>query len=189
MGKRFLALLPNLITIMRLVLIAPIVVAFSYQEYRLGFVLFFIAAGSDAVDGFLARYYHTESRFGSIADPIADKLLMSASFLVLTLQGHIPFWLFVLVVARDLVIVTGSYVIHRRYGSFKVQPTYLSKFNTFFQSLYVVVLITHLAFLLIDNNWIELLAWITGLITAISGIHYIWLWLTKIKNLNKDNPV
>jgi len=186
MDQRLLKNLPNLITVLRLALIVPVILSFYFHQYVLAFWLFFVAAASDAIDGYLARYYHTESRFGSIADPIADKLLMVSTYLVLTIQSIIPLWLLMLVFVRDIIIVSGAYVIHKRYGEYKITPTYLSKLNTLMQSLYVVALILQLAYLLFNPQWITILMYLVGLTTSLSGIHYVFLWIRKVQQFHKE---
>src|SRR5687768_2499072 len=94
--------LPNIITCLRFLLIVPLIFAVANQHFTLAFYLFLLAGVSDGLDGFLARRFNWSSRFGSIADPIADKLLLTIMLIVLTSLRWIPVWLLVLVVARDV---------------------------------------------------------------------------------------
>ena len=100
--------IPNLISITRILLVVPLVVALLDYQFGIAMVLFAIAGISDALDGFLAKHYHWESRLGSILDPLADKLLLVAGFATLTWLGYIPNWLLWLVIGRDIMIVTGG---------------------------------------------------------------------------------
>ena len=109
--------LPNLICLLRIALIWPIVVSISAANYRLTLLLFFIAAASDGLDGFLAKRFHWTSELGKILDPIADKLLLMAVFLVATWYGLIPQWLTVLAVARDVHDRSGRARLSHRLGA------------------------------------------------------------------------
>ena len=140
-----LSALPNILTIIRFILVIPLALFLLSAEYAMALTIFVVAGVSDGIDGLLARRYGWVSRFGSIADPIADKLLMVVSYLMLCFLSILPWWLFTLILLRDLVIVGGAYTYHHLFGPFKVTPTYLSKFNTFMQIFLVVVVISALA--------------------------------------------
>ena len=104
--------IPNLISILRILLVIPVIAALMDHQFGLAMVLFAIAGISDALDGFLAKHYHWESRLGSILDPLADKLLLVASFATLTWLGFLPSWLLWLVLGRDIMIVFGVLSYH-----------------------------------------------------------------------------
>src|SRR3990167_3624193 len=118
--------LPNALTVLRLVLVIPFLY-FLYQEaYVEAFYLFVFAGITDALDGWLARYFRWQSPFGTFVDPVADKLLIAASFIGLALLGCFPWWLVALVFLRDLSIALGVYtwyvtMDHRPL----LKPTYL----------------------------------------------------------------
>jgi cardiolipin synthase len=105
--------IPNLITVGRILLVAPTTWALLQQHYRLALVLFLVAGISDGVDGFLAKHYNWSSRLGALLDPVADKALLVCSYAALTWTGLLPLWLFVLVILRDTVIVGGAMVAAR----------------------------------------------------------------------------
>jgi len=100
--------LPNLISAARIVLVAPVVWYILQEEYSLALLLFVIAGVSDGIDGYLAKRFHWQSRLGSILDPIADKLLIVSSYAAVTWMELIPLWLWLCVLARDVIIVSGS---------------------------------------------------------------------------------
>src|SRR5271168_2731465 len=100
--------LPNLICLLRILLVWPIVASIAESVYPRTLVLFFIAAISDGFDGFLAKRFHWTSELGKFLDPLADKLLLVAVFLVATWYGLIPRWLTIAAVARDVLIGLGA---------------------------------------------------------------------------------
>src|SRR5579863_10742748 len=95
--------LPNLICLLRIVLVWPIVVSIAHAQYPQTLLLFFIAAMSDGLDGYLAKRFNWISELGKLLDPLGDKLLLVAVFLVATWHGLIPQWLTMLAVARDVL--------------------------------------------------------------------------------------
>ena len=174
-----LSQLPNAITIIRILLVVPVVYCLGQGLYAWALYLFLAAGVSDALDGLLARQFHWRSRFGAIADPLADKLLMVASFFALSALGHLPWWLFLLVLFRDFVIVVGGLVYHRIIGPFKMQPSIFSKFNTFCQILLVLLVFLHLAHQVPSQSILNQLLWLVVITTIGSGVHYGWFWGRK----------
>ena len=99
--------IPNLITLFRIIL-TPLFIIFLIQgNYRKAFVVFVLAGVSDLADGLIARTWQQKSRLGSYLDPLADKLLMAASFVTLSIYQQIPSWLTVVVLSRDVTLATG----------------------------------------------------------------------------------
>ena len=168
--------IPNIISILRILLVIPVVMLLLERQYGSALVLFFVAGVSDGIDGFLAKHFGWQSRLGSILDPLADKLLLVCSFLTLGWLGLIPFALVVAVMLRDLIIVLGAIVYHLRFGSFEMQPTRVSKTNTFFQIVLVLaVVFFHGQFADIPLI-VEVLVYIVWATTLISGANYVWIW-------------
>lgn len=114
--------LPNLISILRIILVVPVILALLKADFVLALVLFAVAGFSDALDGFLAKHYHWQSRLGSILDPLADKLLLVVTFATLTWLGFLPSWLLWLVLGRDVLIVVGALTYHYVVGKFELLP-------------------------------------------------------------------
>src|SRR5690606_4985135 len=125
--------IPNLISVLRIILVIPVVWALIAGDFFTALVLFSVAGFSDALDGFLAKHYHWQSRLGSILDPLADKLLLVASFATLTWLGLLPYWLLWMVLGRDVLIVVGALAYHYIVGKFELLPLWSSKVNTAFQ--------------------------------------------------------
>lgn len=168
--------IPNLISIGRILLVLPIVAVLLEQRFGLALVLFAIAGISDALDGFIAKHYHFESRLGSILDPLADKLLLVASFASLTCLGFIPAWLLWLVLARDIVIVLGGVAYHYLYGQFQLMPLWSSKINTLFQIVLVFTIILKQYTGFVIAEWIDYGIWLVVISIIISGAEYIVIW-------------
>jgi cardiolipin synthase (CMP-forming) len=124
----------NLLTVSRIVLIMPFLYCIQDGRFGLAMVIFFVASVTDYLDGYIARRFHQQSALGRFLDPMADKLLTTASFVVLALPREgfpsIPVWLAVAVVGRDVVILAGSAAIYAatRFRQFK--PTLMGRINT-----------------------------------------------------------
>ena len=134
--------LPNLLTAARIALVAP----FGWlclRGYDISALSVFLIAGiTDTVDGTLARRFNQSSKFGRLADPLADKLLTTVAYLVLCLRAGlsaIPVWVTIAVIARDVLILTGSLVVYARTRSTAFKPDVFGKANTFIEIGVVVV--------------------------------------------------
>lgn len=179
--------LPNIITVFRLFLVPPVVWALLHSEYGMALILFAIAGFSDALDGFLAKHFNWQSRVGSILDPLADKLLLVSSFLTLTWLDFVPLWLLVAVVARDLLIVIGAVSFHLLFGKFEMEPSFLSKMNTFFQIVYVLAVVFYHGEFAFTPWVIEALVYVVLLTTIVSGADYVWIWGRRALEASKQN--
>lgn len=168
--------IPNIISLLRICLVPPIVVLLLREHYTQALLLFVVAGVSDGLDGYLAKRFAWTSRLGSILDPLADKLLLDASYLALGWTGQLPAWLVALVVGRDLVIIGGAIAYHYKISQYEAAPTLLSKLNTLAQILLIIVfLVTHSVLPL--PNWMMMVLIYTVLITTVaSGLGYVWTW-------------
>jgi cardiolipin synthase len=135
--------IPNLICVLRIILVAPIVWSLLDGRYGLALSLILLAGFSDALDGFLARRFDWRTRLGGLLDPAADKLLMFAAYVTLAWIGLVPAWFSAIVVGRDLIIITGAIVYQLYVAPVHGEPTGASKLNTVFQILFVLLTITH----------------------------------------------
>jgi len=180
--------LPNIITVFRLFLVPPVVWALLHSEYGIALILFAIAGSSDALDGFLAKQFKWQSRLGSILDPLADKLLLVCTFLTLTWLGFVPLWLLIAVIARDVLIVIGAVSFHYLFGKFEMEPSFLSKMNTFFQIVYLLaVVFYHEEIVVAFKLWIiEALVYVVLLTTVVSGLDYVWIWGRRAVKASKQ---
>jgi cardiolipin synthase len=172
-----LSWLPNAISIMRIALILPILVLFVEGRFDWALGLFIIAGVSDGLDGYLAKNYGWQSRLGGFLDPAGDKLLVAWSFGTLAFLGHIPAWLAIIVIFRDVVIVAGSFLYHYLVKRLEGEPTRISKLNTALELIYLGFVMLH--------AWIgwppEITTTVLGaavLVTVvISGYDYVSNWI------------
>lgn len=172
--------IPNLISILRILLVAPTVYYLLNQNYKPALVLFFVAGMSDGVDGLLARHFKWQTRLGAILDPIGDKLLLVGCYLALGWLGQLPVMLVILVISRDVVIVTGAVLYHLLIEEVPIQPVMISKINTVLQISLVVLVIyagSGLALSsLVSPALIESLIWLVYATTLASGMVYVLAW-------------
>lgn len=145
-------------------------------QFKLALVLFAIAGISDALDGFLAKHYHWESRLGSILDPIADKLLLVASFTTLAWLGLLPMWLLWLVIGRDLMIVIGGISYHYVVGKFELLPLWSSKINTVMQIFLVLLVMMQQLWFTELQQLVTIGKWLVVASVINSGSEYILVW-------------
>ncbi|MFO7603769.1 MAG: CDP-alcohol phosphatidyltransferase family protein [Gammaproteobacteria bacterium] len=179
--------LPNLISILRIALVVPVVICLLEGLYGGALLLFLIAGASDGLDGFLARRFGWTSRLGAILDPIGDKLLMVAVFLVLGAKFYLPWWLVTVVILRDVVIITGAVSYHALIEQVDMQPLRISKLNTALQILLVLVVLYSLAALgpLPPPILTQSLIYMVLLTTLASGIAYVVGWSRRAQQAVK----
>lgn len=170
--------LPNSLTLLRLVVAVVYLLLALQGEWRTAFWLFVIGGFTDMVDGALARLLRQKTRTGAILDPAADKLLMFFGFLSLLLVGGVPVWFFWLVFLRDLMISAGVLYFCLKKIYIEYRPTLLSKATTLAQIITLVLALGHAAY-----QWPQrpLSYWITGFLTACSGIQYVGMGLGLLK--------
>ncbi|WP_010598159.1 CDP-alcohol phosphatidyltransferase family protein [Rickettsiella massiliensis] len=184
--------LPNLVTCIRFILIGPILWALLKKYYPLAFYLFLVAGLSDGLDGFLARFFGWTSQFGALIDPLADKLLLMSSFMVLAYLKQIPFWLMILVIGRDTWIMGGALIYRYCVGPLNYKPVWISKLNTFLQLVLVTLLLIKLAFYPLPERLIDRLIEAVFITSLLSFIQYTWVWARQAlfysKILKKEPP-
>ncbi len=178
----WLRYLPNLITILRILLVGPVVWALLEQRFELAIWLFVIAGVSDGVDGFLAKQFGWTSRLGGILDALADKFLLVSTFLALWWLGVFPGWLVLLILARDLLIVGGGIVYRTRVGAFDPEPTYISKLNTFLQIVLAALGVIHLGITPLPSWVFDVLMWSVVVTVCLSGLGYVREWSRRASN-------
>jgi cardiolipin synthase (CMP-forming) len=171
--QRWLRHLPNLITGIRILLVIPIAIALLHGDLITTLSLFCIAAGSDLVDGFLAKRFGWRSALGGVLDPAADKLLLGAVFVVLAVLKLVPVWLVATAVLRDLIIVSGAVAYRVCLGPIEARPSAVSKLNTLCQGFFILCVIGRAEFS-VPAAWIvTALGALTFTTTVVSGIHYV----------------
>lgn len=174
--------LPNALTILRLLSIAPILYLLHQGEYRYAFLVFFIAGLTDGLDGWLARRFQWQTELGSVLDPLSDKLIIACCFVALALIGLLPWWLVILVFSRDVTICFGVlfwyFLVHKRID---FKPSLISKFNTGMQISLITLCLFELAFFVLPDFIIYSWIIVTSVTTSISYVDYVWTWGRKAK--------
>lgn len=178
--------LPNAISIMRIVLVAPILLFIVDERYDLALILFFVAAFSDGVDGYLAKRFDWHTRIGALLDPIADKLLVGGTFLVLVFTGLIPIWMGIMVIIRDVVIVGGATAYNFLIRPVEGEPTRISKLNTALQLLFVVFILSRAGFGWPDDIAITVIGAGVVVTVVVSGIDYVWSWARRAREMARE---
>jgi cardiolipin synthase len=178
----------NVITMCRIVLIIPFLYLIHRGQFAIALIIFFIASITDYIDGYLAKNYGQQSRLGQMLDPAADKLLTTASFIVMALPrdnfASLPLWLVIAVVGRDLLIVLGSWVIYLLTKFREFKPTALGRINTFLEmGLVFWFLVFHTA------NWLTSLLptlYVVVLVSVLlSGGEYVLMGIRMLRSHRK----
>jgi cardiolipin synthase (CMP-forming) len=166
---------PNLLTLLRLIFVPFTVIAVLQRRWMLALVIFVIAGVSDGLDGLLARLLKQKTVLGQYLDPIADKLLLSTMFLVLSFMRQIPWVVTVLVFSRDIMIMIVCTLLYATGAMTRFQPSWFGKANTVAQIATVPVVLLHQVFP--DLRWLALLRQFgfnaTMVLTVVSGVHYL----------------
>jgi cardiolipin synthase (CMP-forming) len=176
MNLRQILTAPNQLTLLRMIFLPFIVINLLKQDYKWALALFVLAGMSDGLDGLLARTLHQQTLLGQYLDPIADKLLMSTMFLVLSIERMIPWKYTVMVFSRDVSILVIGGVLFMIAGLRDFRPSIFGKANTFAQ---VAAIFFVLLLLIYPVQWV----WIarttflraTFIFTIVSAVHYAFL--------------
>ncbi len=181
----------NQLTILRMVFAPLVVVLLIYGHPTMALLIFCLAGATDALDGLLARALKEKTELGSFLDPVADKILLTSVFVTLTIPWlrvvlHIPAWLTILAISRDILIAVSALIIHLQTGHSKFPPSFLGKCTTAMQLCVV-------ADCLVANLWPELgtllfrpLVYVTLLLTVASGLHYFYRSVKIIEAYQKS---
>lgn len=178
---------PNFLSLLRIAMVPLFVVAMIQERPGWAFVIFGLAGLTDLLDGYVARFYQQQSRLGAYLDPAADKLLVTAAFILLAWPGlhlglQIPIPVTVLVLARDVVIVTVALIAWLSVGLTRFPPTRVSKWNTGFQ---LAAVFLYLLSALTDRiDWLArgVLAVMVAL-TVVSGLEYAYHFIYRARDL------
>ncbi|MFZ1624842.1 MAG: CDP-alcohol phosphatidyltransferase family protein [Gammaproteobacteria bacterium] len=168
--------IPNLICVVRIILVWPIVVALLDGRYGLALVLILVAGASDGLDGFLAKHFNWQSRMGGLLDPLADKLLLVSVFVALSMTGLVPLWLTAVVISRDLIIVSGGVVYQWLVEPVQPEPSVASKLNTGIQLLYALAVISHRTSGIPAPEFLIIAGAAVFVTSTVSGLDYVVRW-------------
>jgi len=184
---------PNLLTIFRMVLIPVFVSLLFYQRFVLALVVFVVAGITDGLDGLLARRFDQKSQLGTILDPIADKLMMITSFVVLSMRSvfpqplpshlPVPFWVTVAVISRDVFILVGAASINVVTGFRGFRPSLLGKINTTVQIVAIGVIMLAASVPYGTGYYLPTVYATVFAFAVLSGAHYVF-FVSKL--LNED---
>ena len=180
--RNYFRFIPNLISLIRISLVIPIVLNLLSGKYIFALILFAIASLSDAIDGFLARFFKWQTDLGKILDPVADKLLMIGSITALWLNQVVPLSVFIIFVLRDLLILLGA-AFEMSITEKTPSPNLIGKITTTFQIIYILVLIIFEIFNVNIN--VQIFHTLIGFISLLSLISYFRWWLNN--NFIKQN--
>jgi cardiolipin synthase len=163
--------LANWLTVLRILLIPVFVSLLVYRKPGPALVVFAGAALTDLLDGWIARRRGSQSRLGAFLDPLADKLLLTASFVTLTYLKVLPFWIAAVVLSRDVILVIGTMLVYMLGARVHPRPTWVGKAATFFQILTVLtgLLARYLHVPFVPRG----VLWLAAAFTVISGLQYI----------------
>ena len=180
---------PNQLTLLRMIFVPFIVIHLVDGHYLWALVIFVVAGFSDGLDGLLARTLHQQTLLGQYLDPIADKLLLSTMFLVLSILHKIPWKFTVVVFSRDISILAASAVLFAIAGLRNFRPSIFGKANTFSQIsaiFFVLLLEIHR----VRWIWIARTVFLraTFLFTIVSALHYVILVQKRLREHNHALP-
>jgi len=179
--------IPNLITLGRILLVPVVVWAITAGEMQIAFVLFLAAGISDAVDGFLAKRFGMATELGAYLDPLADKAMLVSIYVALGVTDAIPRWLVILVVSRDIMIVSAvilSWVVDK---PVPLRPLMVSKLNTVAQIALAAVVLAALGFEFDAEIAVMVLMGLVTILTLLSVAFYVAEWVRHM-NAAEKNP-
>ena len=164
---------PNELTFLRLAFLPVFIIAIQYDRYFWALAILVVGGFTDALDGWLARSLNQHTALGAYLDPIADKLLMSSSYFVLALKGKLGWWLAILVLGRDVLLLVACAVILLTVGYRPFPPSIWGKLTTFFEILLIVMVLVmatwNLSGLSIAR---EVCSYLVAVLVITSGLHY-----------------
>ncbi len=196
MSSRILTV-PNLLTVFRMVLIPVFVTLLFYQKFVWALAVFVLAGLTDGLDGLLARRFHQQSQLGTVLDPIADKLMLVSSFIVLSmrsvfpqpLSSHlpVPFWVTVAVISRDVFIIVGAAAINIMTGFRGFRPSWLGKLNTTVQIGGIAAIMFAASVPYYAGYYLPTVYVTVFTLAVLSGLHYIF-FASKLMNEDRKQP-
>jgi len=175
--------LPNILTLIRILLIPLFVILIINKSFGWALVIFAIAGITDGIDGLIARITRQRTELGAYLDPIADKLLLSSAFITLAIIELLPSWLAVIVITRDVIISLGVLVMILTDNRLRMEPSFVSKVTTALQ-IATILLVLMVEYGTLFRYLSTIAIYATALLTIVSGSHYIYIG-TRIFNQKK----
>lgn len=165
--------IPNALSLLRVFMVAPFLIAVIYRHFPIALGIFVVAGITDFLDGYLARHLKQKTVLGTFLDPLGDRLLSTVAFISLSVQGLLPPWLAVTVVAKDIYVALGAGALHYSGNLSVAVPSFWGKLSTLLQIIAVgVALLATLT--AVNSVLLFTLFIITGLVTAVACFHYLW---------------
>lgn len=164
--------LPNILTVTRILLLPFFVAAFMYSRYGYALLIFIAGGITDILDGLAARLTNQTTDLGRVLDPIADKFTLVTSFVLMSIYGIIPAWITIVVISRDLIIITGCLILYFLGHDPKIEPTIFGKASN---ALQFILIGLSLIIINIKNGFVipMPLYMLTAFLCAVSGFQYI----------------
>jgi cardiolipin synthase len=164
--------LPNLLTLTRILLLPFFAATLIYREYQYALLLYAAASITDLLDGYIARIKDQITYFGTILDPIADKFFIVTSFILMSNYDLIPKWLTIIVISKDIIVITGSIIVYFVINRLVIEPTFLGKSSSACQFIIIgiVLLLLNLETGYSVPNIVFILV---AILTAAAGIDYV----------------
>jgi len=172
--------IPNILTLTRILLLPFFAAALIYEQYQYALLIFIAASITDLLDGFIARVKQQITYFGTILDPVADKFFLLTSFIMMSKTGLIPMWLTIIVISRDLIVITGCFIIYLVNHNLDIEPSIIGKTASAGQFLLIGLILLSVNFN-INMTFLNFLFVVVAVLTAMSGMQYIYRGL-KVAN-------
>jgi cardiolipin synthase (CMP-forming) len=177
------ASIPNVITLVRILLVPIIVWAIASSQMEIAFAVFVVAGVSDAIDGFLAKRFNLTSELGALLDPLADKALLVSIYVALGIWGAIPRWIVILVVSRDIMIVAAVIVSWLFDRPVAMKPLMVSKLNTVAQVGFAALVLASLSFGFRPMPYDLILMGFVTVFTLVSVSLYLVEWVRHMSTI------
>lgn len=171
--------LANLLSLARLLSVPVIIWLILVESWHYALGLFILAGITDALDGWIAKRFKMRTELGAYLDPIADKAMLMSIYVVLAYQSHLPLWLTILVVSRDLLIIGGVMLSFAMGIALPIKPLWVSKANTLAQillAIYVLALLSLSSIYEFPSSFLATLIIVVAVTTILSGAQYVIEW-------------
>jgi|WetSurMetagenome_2_1015567.scaffolds.fasta_scaffold114558_2 cardiolipin synthase (CMP-forming) len=173
---------PNLLSLFRILITFFFILAVYHDRLDYALCLFLLQGITDLLDGFIARVMGKKTELGAYLDPIADKIMLVAAFVMLSIKHIVPQWLPVLIVSKDIGIAIGFFILYRLVGSTKPIPSILGKLATTCQIVTVLfVLLVEIFSWLNVRVYYNAFFFVTAFITLLAGFHYIYYGIQMLR--------
>jgi len=164
--------LPNLLTLTRILLLPFFAATLIYREYQYALMLFVVASVTDVLDGLIARIKNQITYFGTILDPVADKFFIITSYVLMSNFALIPKWLTIIVISKDIIVITGCLIVYFVTNKLVIEPSFLGKVSSTCQFILIglVLLLLNLG----DGLSVPFFLFIiVAILTSAAGIDYV----------------